>query len=210
MNCIKKTLVLQLLLLLCCGFVLGQKYIPNEVYKTTWAYSSLKGKVKTVTSKFYNNIERDSIKNILRKYNSDTLENSCFVTSIIETNFSAIGFKEQEINQQFFIKNYKSESPNFEEVDDDNLSFIPKIKFTKNDTSNVGYKLYRSSKYFKYDSFNRLIEIKNLGSKDEYDYGADFSYDIKGNLVASKFWGENNRLDAAYENKSDIEMFPTF
>ena len=65
---IKISIGLQVLLLLSCGILFGQKYNSNKEYQTTWGFNNLKGKVKSVSIKSYHNTPNDSIGNIIKHF----------------------------------------------------------------------------------------------------------------------------------------------
>lgn len=178
-----------------------QKYIPKQAYKATWNYAGLKGKVKNATAKFYYLIQKDSLKNIVKQYNTDTTEDGLFLRCIETAQFNKNGLREKEI-----IKNIKTNT----EIVNPSESFvsqeqdlIPNINSLSKDSSTANNKFITYTHLLIYDSLERLVCVKNIGQNNENLFSADFLYNTNNDLITSKFWGLNYKLLDEYNNRYD-------
>ena len=181
--------------------VQAQKFIPNEVYKTSLASCKLNGNIKKISSKFYCLISNDSILNQWRKFATDSIASKVFLASINEREFSMNGYKTLESQGRFYFKNELVYSSNKDAEDNNNTQ--QQLAFRLNDSTNIAYKFSKSTHSFIYNNSGNLKQVKQLGFDTINGYGCDFIYNEKGDLIASKFWGNKNSLTNAYENKYD-------
>ena len=80
-----------ILILLIASKADGQKYNPNLDFKTKWQYCDFRGKIKSVTTKNYYNIEGDSLLKIWRSFTTDSVTSGIFLSSIDSISFDSTG-----------------------------------------------------------------------------------------------------------------------
>ncbi len=195
---------LVLILLIGLSNLKAQKYIPNKEYQTTWKYANLKGKVKKVTTKYYSKISSDSTLKVWRSFTKDSIDQATFFISSCEIEFDINGRKQAQTTEFYDFKNSPfNQFVDSLEIPSNPIPSIPTLKFMVDDSTNHRYNLIKGKHQYYYDSLNRLIKVEQVSKNNIFGYGADFIYDKKGNLSSSKFWGSNNTLLDAYDNKYD-------
>jgi hypothetical protein len=187
--------------LLIASEVDGQKYNPNEAFKTKWQYCNLKGKIKKTTSKYYYNIEGDSLLKIWRTFTKDSIASGIFLSSVSSRNFDSSGTLITLQTSAYFFNNNSIEMF----IDDH------KMKNFKNDFTNISapfldsikskISLKNSTSDYVYNKKGKLIKI--IGDSVPECFSADFNYDDNSNLIQTIFYQNKNSITEQYNYKYD-------
>ncbi len=183
--------------------VKAQKYIPNKVYRVNAVDRGFKGKVKSVTTKYYHKMTQDSLQKVWRQVISDSIGTGFFLTRLEEQQFDKNGLLQNFIYGYFYFENKAIDSFVNNIQGQNQITLIPSLSFKVNDSIEGKYKFINIEHQYVYDSLKRLIHVKQLNKNVTDGHEADFIYDVKGDLISSKFWENNNVLVDAYENRYD-------
>lgn len=179
----------------------AQKYIPNQAYKTSTADYGFKGRVKTVSKKYYSYLSKDSTATNWRNFVKDSLDTAVYLTNTTDIDFAENGIKLFETRGSFFFKD-KIINQNIKEDDNPNIVTL-KYAYKLNDTTKVFYQFSISKRAFIYNDAKKLIEMKQVGVDTLAGSSCDFKYDEKGNVISARFWGNKKSLQEEYKYRYD-------
>lgn len=193
----KIAICLQLLLILVCTNLFGQKYNLNKEFRTTWSDNNFSGKVKQVTTKTYFIIEGDSLLKIWRTFTTDSIGTNLFYTSAGINSFDSSGVLKSRSESRFLYKN------NIIEMFSNENDTLRKafISNTFLDSFKKDVNFHTSERNYIYNNKGKLIKILQANNDTLKSFAADFNYDENNRLLQTTFYENKNAATGQWNYK---------
>lgn len=193
----KIVICLQLLLILICTNLFGQKYNPDKEFKTTWSDYNFRGKVKQASTKTYFKIEGDSLLKVWRTFTTDSIGTNLFYTGTGINSFDSNGILKSRSENRFLYKGNSIEMFSYTNDTSKKAAISNQIL----DCLRKDINFHTNSRNYIYNNRGRLIKILQANNDTLKSFAADFNYDESGKLLQTTFYENKNSATGQWNYK---------